>query len=144
MAIFDYSALATKASELLARFGKSNAVIQSTSISASDPAAGTVTEGTPTSVTVNAIQTKQDEHYTPGALIETGDMFWTLDYRPSIGDYLIVDSKARRIINVWPVKPGDTFLASFIQTRGYVDSLFGYVVNNGDYVVNGGIQVVNT
>lgn len=116
----DYAALAATATRLADENGKGTAWIRSTPVTSTDPAAGTVTLGTPVDVPCNAIQIKHDERYTPGALIETGDLFWFVDAWPGVDDILKAGDDLYNIIEVWPVKPGDTLIGARVQTRGGV------------------------
>jgi hypothetical protein len=119
-----YDEMAAMATELLAPeadggFGKTTAFIRTTAIT-SQPAAGTVTQGVPVDTAINAVQVDHDEKYTPGALIENGDLFWVLDGRANIEDELYVNSQLYNVVEVWPIVPGDTFVACRAQTRGGV------------------------
>jgi hypothetical protein len=119
-----YDEMAAMVTELLAPeseggLGKTTAYIRTTSIS-SDPVAGTTTQGVPVDTEINAVQVDHNEKYTPGALIEDGDLFWVLDGLANIEDELYVNSMLYNVVQVWPIVPGDTFVACRAQTRGGV------------------------
>lgn len=114
---FDYSGLATTASELIEKFGKAQVYIRSTPVASSDPAAGTVTPGTPVDTPVNAVEVGYNETYQPGATIEATDRMFALDTLPSIKDELLIGTEYWEIVQVWPKQPGDTFIAAFVQIR---------------------------
>ena len=114
---FNYAPLAATASNLLSEFGKASAFIRATPVTSSDPAAGTVTQGTPVNTAVNAVEVDYNEQYQPGATIQATDKMYALDAQPGIEDMLVIDSELWEIVQVWPKKPGDTFVACFAQVR---------------------------
>lgn len=114
---FDYSGLAATASELIEKFGKASVYIRSTAVSSSDPVAGTVTAGTPVNLPVNAVEIDYNEKYQPGATIQATDRMYAIDAQPGLDDMLIIDDEQWEIVQVWPKKPGDTFIAAFAQVR---------------------------
>jgi hypothetical protein len=117
---FDYSGIVATASRLIGEFGKTTAFIRVTGVSTSDPVTGTVTPDVPVDTPVEAVQVKQNELHTPGALIQDGDLFWVLDGRANIEDELLANDVLYNVVQVWPIVPGDTFIACRIQTRGGV------------------------
>jgi len=120
VAPFDYTGIAGTASELLERFGKSAGFIRTTPTVTSNPAAGTVSYGAKTDTPVEAVQVAHNERYTPGAMIQDGDLFWVLDARANVEDELFINSVQYKVAQVWPTKPGDTFITCRVQTRGGV------------------------
>lgn len=117
---FDYSGIVATASNLIEAFGKTTAFIRTTGISASDPVTGTVSQDIPVDTPIEAVQIEHNERHTPGALIEDGDLFWVLDGRANIEDELFINSILYNVVQVWPIVPGDTFIACRVQTRGGV------------------------
>ena len=142
---FDYTGIVATASRLIGEFGKTTAFIRTTGISTSDPVTGTVTQEVPVDTPVEAVQVKQNELHTPGALIEDGDLFWVLDGRANIEDELLVNSFLYNVVQVWPIVPGDTFIACRAQTRGGVKVAVTAlnVINGIDNVINGTDNVVS-
>jgi hypothetical protein len=145
-----YDEMAAMVTEMLAPetedgFGKTTAFIRVTGISSVDGPAGTVVQGAPTDTAINAVQVDQNEKYTPGALIEDGDLFWVLDARANIEDELFVNSVLYNVVQVWPIVPGDTFIAVRVQTRGGVKISVGVlnVISGVDNVVSGVDNVVS-
>ena len=112
-----YDDMADLVTEMLGEFGKASVSIRTTATSSSDPAAGTVTQATPVDTAVAAIEVDFDERYQPGALIQASDRMYALDAAPNPEDMLIIDSAQWEIVQVWPKKPGDTFVAAFAQVR---------------------------
>lgn len=112
-----YTNLAQVASDLISAKGKSSTYIRSKAGATTDPVAGTITGGTSTDALVNAIQTKYNEQYQPGAMIQAGDKMFSLTSAPGLDDFLIIDGEQWKVVQVWPVQPGDTFLAAFVQVR---------------------------
>jgi len=117
--VFDYSPIIETASVLIGEFGQA-AVLQSVATQTVDPVDGSVVVDTFTETSVNAVQTKHNKRYTPGAVIKTGDRFWYLNVIAGLGDQLRIGSMSYKIVKVWPVKPGDDSIVSRIQTRGGV------------------------
>jgi len=140
---FDYSGIVTTASELIEQFGKDSVLLRSVASTVADPAAGTVSITQAASVSIQAVQIAHNEKYTPGALIETGDLFWVLDTIAGLGDEIEIDDMLYNIIKVWPTKPGDSFIASRVQTSGGVALTVNSVINGTDNVINGTDNVVN-
>ena len=151
----DYDSLAQTASTLIGDNGRASVYIRSTTAGTSNPVAGTVTAGTVTDTACNGIVVKYDEKYMPGATVEIGDMFLVPDARARLQDQLLIGGAVYQIVNVWPIVPGDTFLACRVQVRGTDSSAVNntvidtspdafYVVNSGEYVVNSGTQVIST
>lgn len=113
----DYNGLAQTASLLLGENGKASVFIRSEAAPTIDGPAGTVTAGASTDTAVNALSTKYDESWTPQAVVEEGDQFLILDGRAQMGDLLVIDGEPYRIMQVWPIKPADTFIACKVQIR---------------------------
>ena len=113
----DYVAMAATATRLLDENGKASVSIRVTPVTSSDPAAGTVTLGTPVNTSVNAVEVAYNERFQPGATIEASDRMYVLDDVPNIEDSLIIDSTVWEIVQVWPIKPGDTSIAARVQVR---------------------------
>lgn len=112
-----YTTLAQVASDLISAKGKSSAYIRSKSGATSDPVAGTITGGTSTDTLVYAVQTKYNEQYQPGAMIQAGDKMFSLTSAPGLDDFLIIDGEQWKVVQVWPVQPGDTLVCAFAQVR---------------------------
>ena len=117
---FDYSGIIGTASNLLDKFGKTTAIIRIKGAATSDPAAGTISYAASTDTAINAVEVEHNEFFTPGALIEDGDLFWVLDGEANIEDELVINDSVHNVIQVWPVTPGGTFIAVRVQTRGGV------------------------
>ena len=140
---FDYTGIAATVSDLLEQFGKADVVLRSVPTQTSDPVTGTVTFSSSTSVAVEAMQVAHNERYTPGAVIESGDLFWSLDTLAGLGDELLADGILYNVIKVWPVKPGDTFIACRVQTQGGVRITVHNIVSGTDNVINISDNVVS-
>ncbi len=119
---FDYGPIAATASRLLKEFGKATAFVRVTGVSSSDPAAGTVTPAAAVDTAMEAVQVAHNEKHTPGALIEDGDLFWVVDGVVTVKDELVASGVLYNIVQVWPIKPGDTLIVTRVQTRGGVKS----------------------
>lgn len=120
--VFDYAPIAATASNLLEQFGKATAFVRVTPVASSDPAAGTVTPGSAVNTALEAVQVAHNEKHTPGALIKDGDLFWVVDGVVNIEDELLGSGILYNVVQVWPVKPGDTLIVTRVQTRGGVKS----------------------
>ena len=114
---FDYSGLVAVADALIAKFGKGSVFIRNTPVTSTDPAAGTVTTGTPVDTPVNGVEVAYNEIYQPGATLEKTDKIYALSSLPNIEDELVIDSEYWEIVRIWPKKPGDTFIVCFAQVR---------------------------
>jgi len=114
---FNYAPLAATATRLLGEFGKASVSIRTIGVTSSDPAAGTVTTAAPVDTSVGAVEVDFNEQFQPGATINTGDRMYVLDALPGIEDMLIIDSEQWEIVQMWVKKPGDTFIAVFVQVR---------------------------
>lgn len=115
-----YADLAAMATELLSPessggFGNTTAYIRTITVSYNSTT-GTVTE-TPSDVAVNAVQVGASEQHTPGAQIEDGDYVWMLDAQATVEDKVLINSELYDVVEVWPVVPGDTFIACRVQVR---------------------------
>lgn len=113
----DYTSMAAMVTRLLNENGKASVLIRATPVTSTDPAAGTVTQGAPVNTAVNAVETKYNEKWQPGATMKASDRMYALDAAPELEDMLIIDSEQWEIVQVWPIKPGDTLLAAFAQVR---------------------------
>ena len=111
----DYSSLVSLATRLLGEFGKQTAYIR-TKGSSYNTTTGTVTD-TESDAAVNAVQVEYNEFHAPGAQIQQGDIFWMLDGLPGIKDELYISGDIYDVVQIWPIKPGDTFIACRVQTR---------------------------
>lgn len=139
---FDYSGIAATASDLIGEFGKPSINLRSIPSVTSDSVAGTVSFPSSTSTPIEGVEISHNERYMPGALIETGDKFFALDTLAGIGDELEIGALQFNVIRVWPVKPGDTFIACRVQTQGGIQIAFDNVINGTDNVINSGDNVV--
>ena len=117
---FDYSGIVATASNLIDNFGKTTAIIRVRGAATSDPVTGEISYAASTDTSINAVQVDHNEFFTPGALIEDGDIFWVLDGRANIEDELIINDAVHNIIQTWPVTPNGIFITLRAQTRGGV------------------------
>ena len=146
-----YAELSAMATEMLSPvdeggFGKTTAYIRTTTVVPYDPSTGVVTDDTTVDVAVNAVQVSYNEFHAPGAQIKQGDLFFALDAQPTIYDELLINGYLYDVVQIWPIMPGDTFIACRVQTRIGIEviAVTENLVNNGVLVVNNSIQVVNT
>ena len=137
----DYTSLAATVTRLLDENGKASASLRSVTVT-SDPVAGTVAFTQSSSVAAEAIQGAHNERHTPGALIEDGDLLFVLNVLAGMGDELLIGTTLYNVVQVWPVKPGDTFIACRVQTRGGVMITVSNIINGTDNVINGSDNVV--
>ena len=117
---FDYSGIISTASNLIDKFGKTTAIIRVKGAATSDPVTGTISYAASTDTPINAVEVEHNEFYTPGALIEDGDIFWVLDSGANPEDELVINDTVHNIVQTWPVAPSGTFIAMRVQTRGGV------------------------
>ena len=113
----DYTSLAQTASLLLGENGKASVYLKQTEVLYSDPVSGEVIMDLPSEAATNAVLIQHDEKYTPGAMVEEGDKFLVIDQPARLEDQLVIDDVEYRIVNVWPIEPGDTYVATRVQIR---------------------------
>jgi hypothetical protein len=114
---FDYAAIKTTASEIIAEFGQV-AYVRSRATTSTDPAAGTVTQAAPVDTAVNCVKTRFNKRNTPpDALIEQGDWLAILDGDIGIENQLLIGSEVWEVIDVFPVEPGATGIIWKAQIR---------------------------
>lgn len=114
---FDYDPIAATASRLIAEFGQ---VCQVRTVTGAthNPATGVVSGGTTVNTNVNGVIVAFNKNNTPAdALIQAGDKLAILDGSINVGDELVHDSQAWECVQVWPIKPGDTFIVWRAQVR---------------------------
>ena len=117
---FDYSGIIATASDLLDKFGKTTAIVRVKGAATSDPVTGTISYAASTDTPIEAVEVEHNDFYTPGAVIEDGDIFWVLDSRANPEDELVINDAVHNIVQTWPVAPSGEFIAMRVQTRGGV------------------------
>ena len=123
---FDYSPILATKSALLDKFGKTTAIVRVKGAKTSDPVTGTVSYAASTDTPTNAVEVEHNEKFTPGALIEDGDIFYVVDDEVNPEDELVINDLFLNVVQVWPIKPGGTSIAWRVQTRGgIIDSTPG-------------------
>jgi len=116
---FDYSALATAASDLIEEFGRA-ATLRTITGQTYTPSTSLYSAGTTTDVAVSAVIvgiTKDDKEQFGGNVAVDDRMALVADSAPVIGGFLIIGSDTWQIIAVLEVNPGGTALIYKAQVR---------------------------
>lgn len=118
---FDYTDLATTATELIADFGRSLTLTQkgSTATTAGKPWEG----GTPSSadpITITGVFRKSSDAFRNDDRVRSTDRVCLIDcaVEPKEGDKVTDDGTVLEVVAVQEIKPGDTALAYRVALRG--------------------------
>ena len=117
---FDYSNLLATAKNLLAKFGKTGALIVPINESGENP--WDPASGTPEEYSVTVVQVGLDYDDRSQTLIQQGDVMFLvsmdgLDVLPTLEHRMTVDSNQYEIVGVMPIKPGPTDMMFKVHCR---------------------------